>query len=94
MQPHWNPFDYAPGSGGKIFFIFPPVGFRFLSPSRKEQCSDIPNVKENFLQAENCSFTNCGFFHVFRKMPIAMNGRICYTSIKTINVSLLITKEE
>ena len=47
MQPHSDQHATARGSGGKISFIFPPGGFRFLSPCRKEQrdaCEQFENV--------------------------------------------------
>ena len=36
-QPHSDQYATTRGSGGKISYIFPPGGFRFLSPCRKEQ---------------------------------------------------------
>ena len=41
MQPPSDQHATARGSGGKISFIFPPGGFRFLSPRRKEQRDSI-----------------------------------------------------
>ena len=57
MQPHSDQHATARGSGGKISFIFPPGGFRFLSPCRKEQRDSNELLGDVLISIMSCTVT-------------------------------------